>query len=107
MKKIEWKHIKGLHQLYKSKQTRLKITNNDFINQVIFKQKKLIKYKVGNHSIIEASSRFNEYYQQEFLETYEYYNNFFEKSGIENDAKKSFNDEDIKALMFVFITKRN
>ncbi|WP_411376807.1 hypothetical protein [Flavobacterium psychrophilum] len=66
MKKIEWKHIKGLHQLYKSKQTRLKITNNDFINQVIFKQKKLIKYKVGNHSIIEASSRFNDITSRNF-----------------------------------------
>lgn len=105
MQKIEWKYLKGLHQLYKLKQTRLKITNNDFINQVILKQKKLIKFKVGNHSIIEASSRFNYYYEQEFLETYEYYNNFFEKSGIENDAKKSFDDEDLKALMFVFYNK--
>ena len=105
MQKIEWKHLKGLHQLYLSKQTRLKITNNDFINQVIFKQKKLIKYKVGNHSIIEASARFNNYYEQEFLETYEYYNNFFQKTGIENDAKKSFDDEDLKALMFVFYNK--
>lgn len=105
MRKIDWKHLKGLHQLYKLKQTRLKITNNDFINQVILKQKKLIKYKVGNHSIIEASARFNEYYKEEFLETYEYYNNFFEKTGIENDAKKSFDDEDLKALMFVFYNK--
>jgi 5S rRNA maturation endonuclease (ribonuclease M5) len=105
MQKIEWKHLKGLHQLYKSKQTRLKITNNDFINQVILKQRKLIKYKVGNHSIIEASARFNNYYEQEFLETYEYYNNFFQKTGIENDAKKSFDDEDLKALMFVFYNK--
>lgn len=46
MQKIEWKHLKGLHQLYKSKQTRLKITNNDFINQVILKQRKLIKYNM-------------------------------------------------------------
>lgn len=105
MKKIEWKYLKGLHQLYKLKQTRLKITNNDFISQVILKQKKLIKYKVGNHSIIEASLRFNDYYEEEFLETYEYYNNFFEKSGIDNDAKKSFDDEDLKVLMFVFYNK--
>ena len=69
------------------------------------KQRKLIKYKVGNHSIIEASARFNNYYEQEFLETYEYYNNFFQKTGIENDAKKSFDDEDLKALMFVFYNK--
>ncbi len=65
----------------------------------------VIKYKVGNHSIIEASARFNNYYEQEFLETYEYYNNFFQKTGIENDAKKSFDDEDLKALMFVFYNK--
>jgi hypothetical protein len=61
---------------------------------------------VSIHSISdEASARFNNYYEQEFLETYEYYNNFFQKTGIENDAKKSFDDEDLKALMFVFYNK--
>lgn len=102
---MEWKYLKGLYQLYTLKQTKLKIINCDFINQVILKQKKLIKYKVGNHNIIEASPRFKEYFEQEFLETYKYYNNFFEKSGIENDAKKSFDEEDLKALMFVFYNK--
>ena len=105
MKKIEWKHLKGLNQLYTLGQTKLKITNNDYINQVVLKQKKLIKYKIGNHSIIEATTRFNDYYKEEFLETYQYYINFFEKTGLENDAKKSFNDEDLKALMFVYYNK--
>ncbi|BDU25213.1 hypothetical protein [Flavobacterium sp. GSB-24] len=105
MKKMEWKYLKGLYQLYTLKQTKLKIINSDFINQVILKQKKLIKYKVGNHNIIEASPRFKEYFEQEFLETYQYYNNFFERSGIENDAKKSFDEQDLKALMFVFYNK--
>jgi len=105
MKNIEWKYLKGLHQLYTEKKTKLKILNNDYINLVLFQQKRLIRYKVGNHSIIEATSMFKEHYKKEFLETYEYYNNFLEKSGIENDAKKSFNDEDLKALMFVFYNK--
>lgn len=105
MKNVEWKYLKGLHQLYTEKKTRLKILNNDYIKQIVFTQKKLINYKSGNHSIIEASSRFSKYYEQEFLETYEYYNNFFEKTGIEKDAKKSFDDEDLQAMMFVFYNK--
>lgn len=105
MKNIEWKYLKGLHQLYTQGKTKLKIFNNDYINFILFKQKKLIKFKSGNHSIIEANQRYSEFYRQEFLETYSYYNNFFEKSGIENNAKKTFTEEDLKTLIFIFYNK--
>lgn len=105
MRNIEWRHLRGLHQLYVKKKTRLKILNNDYINQILFKQKKLIKYKDGNHSIIEANQRYLKFFEQEFLETYNYYNAFFEQSGIENNAKKPFTEEDLKALIFIYYNK--
>src|SRR5690606_7275902 len=105
MKNIEWKYLKGLHQLYTQGKTKLKIFNNDHINFILFKQKKLIKFKSGNHSIIEANQRYSEFYRQELLETYNYYNNFFEKSGIENNAKKTFTEEDLITLIFIFYNK--
>lgn len=52
MKNIEWKHLKGLHQLYENGRTKLKILNNEYINLVLFKQKKLFKYQEGNHSVV-------------------------------------------------------
>lgn len=105
MKKTEWKYLRALHQLYTEGKTKLKITNNDYIKQVLFNQKKLIKYKVGNHSIIEATERFFEFYKAEFLDTYNYYNAFFEESGIENTAKQSFTEDDLKALIFIYYNK--
>lgn len=105
MKNVEWKYLKGLHQLYNEKKTKLKILNNDYINQILFKQKKLIRFKTGNHSIIEANQRYSEFYKQEFLDTYNYYNTFFEQSGIENNAKKPFTEEDLKALIFIYYNK--
>ncbi|MBA5630398.1 hypothetical protein [Moheibacter lacus] len=105
MKNVEWKYLKGLHQLYTEKKTKLKILNNDYINQILFTQKKLIKYKSGNHSIIEANHRYPQFYEQEFLDTYNYYNAFFEQSGIENNAKKPFTEEDLKALIFIYYNK--
>lgn len=106
MKNIEWKYLKGLHQLYIDNKTRLKIMNNDYINLVLFKQKKLIKYKVGNHSIIESTERYPDFYRREFLDTYNYYNTFFEEAGIENNAKKSFTEDDLKALIFIYYNKQ-
>lgn len=105
MKNVEWKYLKGLHQLYIEKKTKLKILNNDYINLILFKQKKLIKYKSGNHSIIEANHRYSEFYEEEFLDIYNYYNAFFEQSAIENNAKKSFTEEDLKALIFIYYNK--
>jgi len=42
MKNVEWKYLKGLHQLYTERKTKLKILNNNYINQILFTQKKLI-----------------------------------------------------------------
>ena len=106
MKNIEWKHLRGLHQLYLEGRTKLKISRNDYINTVLLNQRKLIRFKTGNHSIIEATDRYKAFYELNFLETFNYYNTFFQKSGIENNAKKSFTEEDLKALMFIYYNKQ-
>jgi hypothetical protein len=105
MKNIEWKHLRGLHQLYIEGRTRLKITKDNYINTVLCKQRKLIRYKIGNHLIIEATERYYEFYKKNFLDTYNYYSIFFIESGIENNAKKSFTKDDLKALMFIYYNK--
>lgn len=105
MKKIEWKHLRGLHQLYTEGTTKLKILNNDYVKTVLFTQKKVIRYKNGNHSVIEATNRYSAFYEKEFLDTYDYYNRFFETSGVENNSKKNFIEQDLNALVFVFYNK--
>src|SRR5690606_22319319 len=105
MKGLEWRHLKGLHELYTDKQTRLKIYSNDYINQVLIKQKKLIRYKMGSRTILEAAPSFKIYFEKEFLAYYQYYNNFFIEADLENNARKTFTEEDLKGLIFVYYNK--
>lgn len=102
MKGLEWRHLKGLYQIYIQGQTRLKIANNLFINQILIKQKKLIRFKLGNHAILEKTIGFDSFFENELLDTYEYYNEFFTHANIENDARKRFSDDDLKTLIFIF-----
>lgn len=104
MKNIEWKHLKGLHQLYENGKTKLKMLNNEYINLVLSKQKKLIKFQDGNHSVVIVTNkkRFADFYENNYLKTYKYYDDFFANSGIENNAKKTFTEEDLKALVFIY-----
>ncbi|WP_295229672.1 hypothetical protein [uncultured Chryseobacterium sp.] len=106
MRTVEWKYLRGLHELYVGGKTRLKILNNSYIERIIFTQKKLIRYQKGNHLVLESSPRFKPFYENEFLQTFLYYNKFFEESGLENNSKKNFTEQDLKALIFVFYNKQ-
>ncbi|MFD1615165.1 hypothetical protein [Gelatiniphilus marinus] len=105
MKSIEWRYLKGLNQLYENKKTRLKILNDNFINQVLYKQKKLIRPQSGNHNFTVPTPKFNSFYQEHFKDLYEYYNNFFEKSGLDNNALKRYDKSDLESLIFIFNNK--
>jgi hypothetical protein len=104
-KSVEWKYLIGLNQLFKNGKTNLKIGNNSFINQVLIKQKKLIRPKMGNPKVLEAKYGFKEYYEIEFLDYFEYYSNFFEKTGLESNAHKTYNEDDLTSLAFIFYQK--
>lgn len=101
-KDVEWKYLIGLNQLYENKKTNLKIGNNTYINQVLMKQKKLIKPKMGNPKVLEAKYGYKEYYEKEFHDYFEYYSNFFEKTGLESNAHKTYNEDDLKSLAFIY-----
>lgn len=105
MKGIEWRHLRGLHELYLAGQTRLKIHTNSFVKQIVMKQLRLVKFKVGSRDILVAMSNYREFYETEFLSYYNYYNNFFKESGIENNARKAFTEEDLKGLVFVYYNR--
>ncbi|MEQ3498356.1 hypothetical protein ABMY20_01205 [Tenacibaculum sp. SSH1-16] len=105
LRDIEWRYLKGLNQLYEKKKTRLKILNDDFIYQVLYRQKKLMKYQVGNHDILVPTLRYNTFYEQHFKEVFEYYNIFFDLSGIDNNAHKRYDKSDLESLIFIFNNK--
>lgn len=104
-KDVEWKYLIGLNQLYKNEKTNLKIGNNSYIKQILMKQKKLIKPKMGNLKVLEAKYGFKAYYEKEFLDYFEYYSNFFDKAGLESNAHKTYNEDDLKSLAFIYYQK--
>lgn len=105
MKDLEWKYLKGLNQLYENKKTRLKLLNNSFINQILYKQKRLLRPQLGNHNFIVATPKFNSFYKEYFKDTFDYYNSFFEKSGIDNNAHKRYDKTDLESLIFIYNNK--
>lgn len=105
MKDLEWRHLKGLYQIYTIGQTRLRITKNQYVNQILIKQKRLLKLKSGNHDILEKTDGFDQYFEKDLLKTYAYYETFFTNSGVENDARKSFSEDDLKTLLFIYNNK--
>ena len=60
--------IKKRTSFSKNEKTNLKIGNNSFIKQILMKQKRLIKPKMGNPKILEAKNGFKAYYEREFLD---------------------------------------
>jgi len=105
MKDLEWRHLKGLYQVYTTGQTRLKLANNQYVNQILIKQKRLLKFKSGNHDILEKTNGFDQYFEKELLKSYAYFETFFTNSGIESDARKTFSEDDIKTLLFIYNNK--
>jgi len=105
LKDLEWKYLKGLHQLYENKRTQLKILNDNFISQVLFEQMKLIRYQTGNHNILIPTRRYNLFYKQHYKDTFEYYNSFFRESGIDGNAHKRYDRSDFESLIFIFKNK--
>lgn len=104
-KDVEWKYLIGLNQLYEQGRTNLKIGNNSFIKQVLINQKKLIKPKMGNPNVLEAKFGYKEYYESEFQNHFNYYTNFFENAGLDNNAHKTYTTDDLESLAFIFYQK--
>lgn len=99
--KLNWRHLKALHQLYVYKKTEAKILDNGYIKNVLMAQKKLIKYKTGNLKILESSPAYTSFYKQNFEADYLLYENFLNAHNLENDARRRYTEYDIETLMFI------
>lgn len=100
-RELTWRHLKALHQLYVSKRTEAKITDNSYIRNVLMAQKKLMKCKSGNIKILEANPSYIAFYQQNFQTDFEIYEKFLQECHLESDARRRYTEEDIRTLMFI------
>lgn len=100
-RKLTWRHLKALYQLYAFGRTEAKILDNGYISNLLMSQKKLIKYKSGNIKILEATQGYALFYEQNFKTDYTYYESFLAEQGLQNDARRRYSEDDIKTLMFI------
>lgn len=101
---LTWRHLKALNDLYSSGSTKAKIDEHPYIKFLI--SKRYLIYKVGNHSILEAKQSFKELYESKFKESFKYFDDFFNSSGLPNDGRGRYYEEDIETLIFIKDNKK-
>jgi len=103
---LTWRHLKALNQLYVDKRTDAKITDNGYIANVLMMQKRLLKFKSGNNKILEAVPKYSVFYEENFKRDFEQYAQFLQTANLEDDARRRYTEEDIRALMFIAEQKK-
>lgn len=99
---LNWRHLKGLYKLYKEGSVRLKLMDNAYIKNVLCQRKRILDYKPGNKDIIQSKKGFREFFEKELLPQYEYYERFFNESGLTASGLKQYDNYDLQTLMLIF-----
>ncbi|GGB19927.1 Wadjet anti-phage system protein JetD domain-containing protein [Puia dinghuensis] len=105
-KKLEWRHLRGLHELYADGRTTLKIFDNAFIRSVQ-KDLRLIGYKTGSERIIVAKAGYKAYYEQYFQASFETYRQFIDENQLDWDGRQSFDEYDLQTFQFIVANKKD
>jgi hypothetical protein len=104
-KEITWRQLKGLHQLYENKSTKIKLLSNVFVKNVLYGKLHLIKHRNGNPYVIEKNHDFDAYFERELLDQYLYYAEFFESVGIEISARRTYSQDILETLVLIHKNK--
>lgn len=104
---LNWRVLEGLYRLYKGKSTRLKLMNNVYVKRVLYDIKRVIGYKEGNTKVIVKYDGYNKFFEDNLLDQYLYYANFFEEVDIEISAQRTYPEYVLKSLMLIHKNKEN
>jgi hypothetical protein len=99
-KKITWKELKALDDIYHLKKTKAVIQEHPYINYLI-NDIGILDLKRDNIKVIISTERFEEFYEKEFKIQYDEAKTFLENNAIEVNAKKNFTLEEVKTLMLI------
>lgn len=99
-KKITWKELKALDDLFHFKKTKANIQEHPYINYLL-DDRCILDRKIGNTKIIISTENFLKFYEDTFKIPYDEAKSFLIENGIEPSAKKSFTLEDVKTLMLI------
>lgn len=99
-KKLSWRELKALHDLFEKRKSRAKVNDHPYI-KFLFHEKGWLDHKPGNNDVLVPADGFDAHYKHEFKEKFIHYRQFLLNHGIETDARKTFTDEDIGCLMLI------
>jgi len=102
-KKLKWRHLKALEQIYTEGSTRNKVEAHPYFNYLI--NNYILKIKVGKKNVLEQGFDYQMYYQKEHASQFKLYHNFLETNKILT-GQANFSERDIKALMFITEQKK-
>jgi hypothetical protein len=98
-KQLNWRHLKALNDLYSQGSSKAKIQDHPYIRFLI--TKRYLSPKVGNHSILQSNASYGTLYEEKFKENFSHFEEFFSSSGLPDDAKARYTEDDIKTLVFI------
>jgi hypothetical protein len=99
-KKLTWRELKALHDLYEKRLSRAKVKDHPYI-RFLLHEKGVLDHKPGNANVLIPVEGFTQHYEQEFKEKFIHYRQFLLDNGIEANARKTFTEEDIGCLMLI------
>ena len=97
-KKLKWRHLKALNQIYGQGFTKNKIKEHPYINYLV--RREILKPKIGKPEILEKGFNFDEYYLKEHLSNFEQYETFLSKNTILSN-QSNYSERDIQTLIFI------
>lgn len=99
-KKLSWRELKALHDLYEKRKSRAKVNDHPY-TRFLLHEKGWLDHPPGNNKVLVPAEGFDDHYEREFKEKFIHYRQFLLDNGIEVDARKTFNDQDIGCLMLI------
>lgn len=97
-KKLKWRHLKALHQIYEDGFTKNKIKKHPYIAYLL--KNETLKPRIGKPDIIEQGFDFKKHYEKEHLVNYNQYQHFLSNNEILRN-QTNFSEKDIQRLLFI------
>lgn len=97
-KKLKWRHLKALHQIYEDGFTKNKIISHPYIDYLL--RNEIVKPKMGKPDILEQGFNFKKHYEKEHLVNFNQYQNFLSVNSILTN-QVNYSERDIQALLFI------
>ncbi len=102
-RKLTWRHLKALHDLYDQRRTSASNPDNAYIRSLV--KARLIESKPGNDKVLVAHAGYKEYYERQLKEPFLAYYAFLADNRIDTNARQHFDEYDLEAFMFIASNK--